>query len=100
MPKESEEIQRLREIIEELGDQYEGLHDVLEYKLQREQDTSPNCIDILDNPPECSDFIGTRRFAACKAWQIMNAEGIPWKDAIGRGWDEGQGKCGVTEGED
>ena len=99
MPKESEELQRLREVVEEAKDQYEQLSNVLEHKIEKEKDTSPKCIDVLDNPPSCSDFEGTRRWAACKAWQIMETEGVTWKEAIGRGWDEGQGSCETSEEE-
>lgn len=54
---------------------------------------SAKCATVLGEIPKCYDFSGTRRFAACRAWDLMESEKISWREAISRAWEEVKSKC-------
>lgn len=54
---------------------------------------SVKCSNVLSQTPKCYDFQGSRRFSACRAWQVMEEEKIPWQEAISKAWRELKEKC-------
>lgn len=83
----AEEVAKLREEIKRLSER-------LETALSSEGNpVSLKCIEVLKKPPKCYDFSGTRRYAACKAWETMETEKVGWKEGITKGWEEVKKTC-------
>lgn len=51
------------------------------------------CAKVLEKPPKCFDFRGIRRWAMCRAWQIMETEKKPFKKAIKEAWRHAKSIC-------
>ena len=54
---------------------------------------SIKCQLVLDKTPKCYDFTGTRRFAACEAWRLMEKDKISWREAMNIAWDKIKTDC-------
>lgn len=82
------------ETMEEILGELKKLSHRLDVALaEGDNPTSMKCQLVLDSTPKCYDFSGTRRFAACRAWQQMEEEKISWREAISAAWDEVRSKC-------
>lgn len=78
----------------EIIDELKKLSNRLEVALaEGDNPISAKCSLVLDSPVKCYDFSGSRRFAACRAWNLMETEKIDWREAIKRAWDEVKSKC-------
>lgn len=64
-----------------------------EFAKEEGNPISAKCERVLSSPVKCWDFRGTRRYAACAAWQAMEEEHIGWAEAIKRGWSKVRGVC-------
>jgi len=57
---------------------------------------SAKCEYVLERgtPAEvCKDFREIRRWVLCRAWELMETEGLRFRDAISRAWIEAKEKC-------
>lgn len=82
------------ESIDELTNEMRKLSNRLETALaEGDNPVSAKCSLVLGETPHCYDFSGTRRYAACRAWQLMEEEKISWQEAISRAWQEIKSKC-------
>jgi len=61
---------------------------------------SPHCERILRNFEDlinrkeiCWDFREIRAVVMCKAWELMEKEHIPFREAIRRAWDWAKIEC-------
>jgi len=59
---------------------------------------SPHCKRVLDNfetrtKDVCVDFREIRAAVMCRAWQLMEAELIPFREAIRKAWVWAKDKC-------
>lgn len=101
----SKEIIAIEEYTPERDSAYPaGMNEILE-ELQRisnrldvaltegDNPISMKCQLVLDATPRCYDFSGSRRFSACRAWEIMETEKVSWQEAITRAWKELKEKC-------
>lgn len=80
--------------ISKLSEQIEKLSNRLEAKLsESDNPISAKCEAVLETPPKCYDFSGTRRFAACLAWDLMEKERIGWGEAIKEAWSKVKKTC-------
>lgn len=80
---------------QDLVDEIKRLSNMLEVALaEGDNPTSMNCQAVLDEVPKCYDFSGSRRFAACRAWQVMEQkENTDWREAIKQAWGEIKSNC-------
>ena len=42
----------------------------------------------------CIDFRAIRRFVMAKAWELMEREKLPFREAIKKGWEYARAECG------
>ena len=57
---------------------------------------SPHAKYVLEQPMTkdvCYDFREVRSRVMYKAWQIMEEERVPFREAIKRAWDWAKGEC-------
>jgi len=61
---------------------------------------SPHCEIMLESFKEpvkrrniCWSFRDIRAVVMCKAWQIMETEHVPFREAIRRAWDTAKKEC-------
>lgn len=88
------EYQALIDKVAEVREELEKMSARLEASLsERGNPVSVKCSNVLSQTPKCYDFQGSRRFSACRAWQVMENEKIPWQKAISRAWGELKEKC-------
>lgn len=77
-----------------IADELRRLSNRLEAKLaEGDNPVSAKCSLVLGETPKCYDFSGTRRYAACRAWDLMESEKISWQEAISRAWQEVKEIC-------
>lgn len=82
------------EDIEGIRDELEKLSNRLEAALaEGDNPVSMKCQLVLEATPKCYDFSQTRRFSACRAWELMETEHISWQEAISKAWSELKSKC-------
>ena len=54
---------------------------------------SRKCERALEQPPACEDFKKIRRRVLCDAWRRVAEEGIPFREAVRRSWDQALDQC-------
>jgi len=84
--------EELKKRIEEL----EQAIDILGTALRHEHPISPKCEMILKEPPtkeECFDFRAIRARVMCRAWEIMEEERVPFREAITKAWKNTKEAC-------
>lgn len=81
------EISKLREEIEKLTGRLEAT------LSDGDNPISAKCEMVLETPAKCYDFSGTRRYASCRAWDLMEKEHIGWQEAITKAWSEVRTVC-------
>jgi hypothetical protein len=86
-PVTEEDIEELKELLHRLANRLEAA------LAEGDNPVSMKCQLVLDSVPKCYDFSVTRRYAACRAWQMMEEEKISWREAISKAWSELKEKC-------
>ena len=80
--------------IGEIETELKRLSNRLEASLsESDNPVSAKCSLVLEATPKCYDFSGTRRYAACRAWDLMESQKISWQEAISKAWEELKSKC-------
>lgn len=87
MDEVATEISRLREEIEKLSSKLEAA------LSEGDNPVSLKCEAVLSTPAKCFDFSGTRRYAACEAWRLMEEKHISWQEAIAEAWNTVRSTC-------
>ena len=54
---------------------------------------STRCHRVLEQPPVCGDFRQVRRRVLCDAWNRVQAEGLTFREALRRSWDQALDAC-------
>lgn len=57
---------------------------------------SSHCRIVLEeglSKDTCYDFRKVRSYVMCRAWDTMKKEGITFRDAVKRAWEETTGVC-------
>lgn len=92
--KEPKRTDEELEELHQLGKRIRELSNRMEVALaEGDNPVSAKCALVLDSPIKCYDFSGSRRFAACRAWQLMEEMKISWQEAITKAWEEIKSRC-------
>ena len=54
---------------------------------------SRKCERALEQPPVCGNFRQVRRRVLCDAWQRVAEEGLTFREAVRRSWDQALDQC-------
>lgn len=88
------ECERLSEEIHSIHDEMMSLVSRIETLLaEGDNPSSAKCEKVMSEPIHCYDFSASRRYAACRAWNLMESENISWHEALRQAWLDAKQKC-------